>query len=350
MPIRLMIVDDSNFMRKAISLILSSDPRIEVVSLVASGEEALQKLATVNPDVISLDVNLPGMNGLETLDKIMNASPTPVIMFSGTTKKGAEVTLKALEKGAIDFVAKPHGCISPDLSSVRDELIEKLIAASRTKVKRKGKILRTEAATDKKDIKQISAPKKSLLFITSSTGGVQALTRLIPDLPGDFPMPVLIVQHMPKMFTKSLAESLDRLSALTVTEAGHGDILEKGHVYIAPGGWHTGVIKDGAGKKIKLERNPKMKLMPCADVTMKSLPDAYGANILGVVLTGMGDDGTKGAALVKNAGGTIVAQDEASSMIYGMPRSVTSKGLSDEVWALDEIAGNIVSMLGDYKS
>ena len=345
-----MIVDDSNFMRKAISLILSSDPRIEVVSLVASGEEALQKLATVNPDVISLDVNLPGMDGIETLDKIMNTSPTPVIMFSGITKKGAEVTLKALEKGAIDFVAKPYGCISPDLSSVRDELIEKVIAASRTKVARRGRRPKPEASARKIDIKQISVPEKSLLFITSSTGGVQALTKLIPELPGDLPMPVMIVQHMPKMFTKSLAESLDRLSALTVTEAGHGDILEKGHVYVAPGGWHTRVVKKGAGKEIKLEKSPKMKLMPCADVTMKSLPEVYGANVLGIVLTGMGDDGTKGAALIKDAGGIIIAQDEASSIIYGMPRSVTSKGLADAVWPLDDIGGNIVSMLGDYKS
>ena len=345
-----MIVDDSNFMRKAISLILSSDPRIEVVSLVASGEEALQKLSTVNPDVISLDVNLPRMDGIETLDKIMNTSPTPVIMFSGRTKKGAEVTLKALEKGAIDFVAKPHGCLSPDLSSVRDELIEKLMAASRTKVARRGRRPIPEASARKLEIKQVLSPEKSILFITSSTGGVQALTKLIPELPGDLPMPVLVVQHMPKIFTKSLAESLDRISALTVTEAEHGDILKKGHVYVAPGGWHTGIVKNGTGQKVKLERNPRMKLMPCADVTMKSLPEAYGADILGVVLTGMGDDGTKGAALVKNAGGTIIAQDEASSMIYGMPRSVASKGLADDVWPLDEIAGNIVSMLGDYKA
>lgn len=345
-----MIVDDSNFMRKAISLILSSDKRIEVVSAVGSGEEALQKLSTVKPDAISLDVNLLGMDGIETLEKIMDIRPTPVIMFSGRTKKGAEVTLKALEKGAIDFVAKPYGCLSPDLSSVRDELIDKLIAASRTKVRGKAKPRKAAAVTAKKDITQLSAPKKSLLFITSSTGGVQALSKLIPDLPGDLPMPVLIVQHMPKTFTKSLAESLDRISALTVTEAAHGDILKKGYVYIAPGGWHTGVVKSEMGRKIKLERNPKMKLMPCADVTMKSLPEAYGANILGVVLTGMGADGTEGAALVKDAGGVIVAQDEASSMIYGMPRSVTSKGLSDAVWALEEIAGNIVLMLGDYKS
>lgn len=350
MPVRLMIVDDSNFMRKSIALILSTDPRIEVVSLVASGEEALQQIPKVDPDVISLDVNLPGMDGIETLDKIMTDNPKPVIMFSGITKKGTEVTLKALKKGAVDFVAKPYGCISPDLSSVREELIDKLVAASRVRVARRGGRLGKKVVARKKEKRQISAPKKSLLFITSSTGGVQALSKLLPELPGDFPMPVLIVQHMPKMFTKSLAESLDRISALTVKEAAHGDILEKGHVYIAPGGWHTGIVKDGAAKRIKLEKNPKMKLMPCADVTMNFLPGAYGANILGVVLTGMGNDGTKGAAVVKDAGGTIIAQDEASSMIYGMPRSVTSNGLSDEVWALDEIAGNIVSMLGDYKS
>ncbi len=345
-----MIVDDSNFMRKVIALLLSSDPGIEVVSAVASGEETLQKLSTVNPDVITLDVNLPGMDGIETLDKIMAASPTPVIMFSGRTKKGAEVTLKALEKGAIDFVAKPHGCLSPDLSSVRDELIEKVMAASRARITRKGRSPRPEASARKKDIKQISAPEKSILFITSSTGGVQALTKLIPELPGNLPMPVLIVQHMPKTFTKSLAESLNKISALTVTEAGADDILEKGHVYIAPGGWHTSVAKNGMGKKIKLEKKPKMKLMPCADVTMESLPEAYGENILGIVLTGMGDDGTKGAALVKNAGGTIIAQDEASSMIYGMPKSVTLKGLTDDVWPLDQMGENIVSLLGGNKT
>ncbi|MDT8318347.1 MAG: chemotaxis response regulator protein-glutamate methylesterase [bacterium] len=350
MPVRVMIVDDSNFMRKSISLILSTDPRIEVVSLLASGEEALQQITKVDPDVITLDVNLPGMDGIETLDKIMAKNPKPVIMFSGVTKKGTEVTLKALKKGAVDFVAKPYGCLSPDLSSVREDLIDKVVAASRIRVARRGKAPGKKVDPRKVEARRISEPKKNLLFITSSTGGVQALSKLLPELPGDFPMPVLVVQHMPKMFTKSLAESLDRISALTVTEAGHGDTLEKGHVYIAPGGWHTSVVKDGAGKRIKLEKYPKMKLMPCADVTMSSLPGAYGANVLGLVLTGMGNDGTKGADIVKDAGGMIIAQDEASSMIYGMPRSVTTSGLSDEVWALDEIVGKIVSMLGDYKS
>jgi two-component system chemotaxis response regulator CheB len=244
-----MLVDDSNFMRKAISLLLSSDARIEVVSAVASGELALQKISALNPDVISLDFNLAGMDGLETLEKIMATNPTPVIMFSGHTKKGAEVTLKALEKGAVDFVAKPHGCLSPDLSTVRDELVEKVMAASRSRAIGRGKRPLPEAGTGRVKEGQLLAPAKSLLFITSSTGGVQALSKLLSELPGDLPMPVLIVQHMPKLFTKSFAESLDRICALKVKEAEHGDIIQKGHVYVAPGGWHTGVVKSGREKK-----------------------------------------------------------------------------------------------------
>ncbi len=348
-PIRLMIVEDSNFMRKAISKLVSDDHRIEVVSLVGSGEEALNCLSEVEPDIITLDFELPGINGLETLDEIMKIRATPVIMFSAYTKKGADLTLKALGSGATDFIQKPSGAISMDLSRVRDELIEKVLASSKLRAPSKRRVQRKVVSAERHPkspaFKKIADPEKSILFVASSTGGVQALTEFVPGLPSNFPMPVLIVQHMPPMFTKSLAESLGKISRLPVREAANGDILKAGNVYISPGGWHTTLEKSSLGTEIKLSKEPEIRLRPCADITMETLTEIYGEHLLGIVMTGMGDDGTKGAKLAKAKGGTIIAQDEESSLIFGMPGSIIKNRLADAVWPLDEIAGNIASML-----
>jgi two-component system chemotaxis response regulator CheB len=344
--IKVMIVDDSNFMRKAIASLISTDRNLEVVSLVASGEEALDKISAVEPDVITLDFNLPGMDGIETLDKIMADRPTPVIMFSGYTKKGADVTLTALSKGAIDFVAKPHGCLSLDLSAVRDELIEKIIAASMAKSTVRKKRVEKKVAEGKREFRKLARPEKSILFIASSTGGVQALASLIPSLPRTFPIPVLVVQHMPPLFTESLASSLDRESALHVREAIDGDDLKAGTVLVAPGGWHSKIVKTGNKMTLKLDKEPSdSSLMPSADVSMSSIASAYGKDAAAVILTGMGNDGTAGGADMKKAGAMIIAQDKATSTIYGMPRSVIEAGLADTVLPLGEIGTHIAGLV-----
>ncbi|MDT8317471.1 MAG: chemotaxis response regulator protein-glutamate methylesterase [bacterium] len=346
MAIKVMIVDDSNFMRKAIASLISTDRNIEVVSLVSSGEEALEKISQVEPDVITLDFNLPGMDGIETLDKIMADWPTPVIMLSGYTKKGADVTLKALSKGAIDFVAKPHGCLSPDLSTVKDELVGKIIAASMSKMVVKKKKLINKLPEIKSEGLKLIRPDKSLLFIAASTGGVQALGSIIPSLPENFPIPILVVQHMPPLFTKSLALSLDKESLLHVREAVDGDDLRAGTVLIAPGGWHSRVVNTADNISLKLDKEPSdLPLRPSADVSMRSIASVYGRDSVAVILTGMGNDGTAGGAAMKKAGGIIIAQDRGSSTIYGMPRSVVEAGLADSVLPLDEIAHQITGLL-----
>lgn len=346
MAIKVMIVDDSNFMRKAIASLISTDRNIEVVSLVASGEEALEKISQVDPDVITLDFNLPGMDGIETLDKIMADWPTPVIMLSGYTKKGADVTLTALSKGAIDFVAKPYGCLSPDLSAVKDELISKIVAARMAKRVVKNKKFENKPAKIKSKGLKLSDPDKSILFIAASTGGVQALASLIPSLPRTFPVPVLVVQHMPPLFTESLASSLDKESSLHVREAVDGDDLTAGTVLIAPGGWHSKIMKSGDKISLKLDKEPSDRsLRPSADVSMRTIASVYGSDAVAVILTGMGNDGTAGGTDMKKEGAIIIAQDKASSTIYGMPRSVAEAGLADSVLPLDEIASQIVGLV-----
>ena len=348
MPIRVMVVDDSNFMRKAISSLLSADERIDVVSLAGSGEEALGNIADVKPDVITLDWELPGMNGLDVLNRIMESAPTPVVMFSAYTKKGADLTLKALDAGAIDFIEKPSGAISLDLGKVQEDLIGKIVTAAEAAgaLKKREKAVNPQSTPGNRSVK-LSDPEKSLLFIASSTGGVQALNRVVPFLPASYPMPVLIVQHMPPLFTNSLSQSLDGISKLSVREAGDGDTLKPGNVYIAPGGWQTKVFKYGKEMKVRLDKEPEdIKLKPCADITMASIAESYEGNSMAVILTGMGSDGKAGAGMIKKKGGLVFAQDEATCTIYGMPRAVVDAGLADAVWPLDEVAGRLAAIAG----
>ena len=348
MAIRVMVVDDSNFMRKAISTLLSSDDRIEVVSLLGSGEEALKNAPSVDPDVITLDWELPGMNGFDTLVRIMESFPTPVVMFSAYTKKGADLTLRALEAGAIDFIEKPSGAISLDLGKVREDLIGKIVTAASAGERLRGsrEKARREAAP-RGEVAKIRSPEKSILFIASSTGGVQALNRVIPLLPANYPMPVLIVQHMPPLFTKSLSQSLDAVSRLSVREAADGDTLMPGNVYIAPGGWQTKVFKYGKEMKLRLDVEPAdISLKPCADISMASIAENFGSDVVALILTGMGDDGMEGARLIKERGGVVFAQDKETSTIFGMPRAVIEAGLADAVLPLDGVAGHLAALVG----
>ena len=340
MPIRVLIVDDSNFMRKALSKLISSDPDIEVVGLASSGEEALRDIPRLKPDVVTLDIEMGGMDGLTALERIMEENPLPVIMFSAHTRRGAEVTVKSLQRGAVDFMEKPSGAISMDLGAVRQELIKKLRVAARTAPA--GSIV-TEVKREKRGRRlRLKNPESSVIAIGSSTGGVQALHSVIPKLPKSVPTPVVIVQHMPPLFTKSLAEGLDSTSSLTVKEAEEGDVLRAGHVYIAPGALHMTLRSYSGGVSIHLDKEPEDELLrPSVDILFESIAQVYGGAALAVILTGMGNDGLRGMKLLKKKGAVSIAQNEASCSVYGMPKFIVDGGLADRVLPVGEIAKSI---------
>lgn len=340
MPIKVMIVDDSNFMRKAVSKLISSEPGFEVVGLISNGEEALRSIPVLKPDVVTLDVEMAGMDGLTTLRRIMESNPTPVIMFSAYTKRGAEITLKSLHEGAVDFIEKPSGSLSIDLSAVRDELIKKIKVAATVRP-RKTVIPSAFSRGTIKDLR-LSNPDRSVIAIGSSTGGVQALQAVIPKLSKFLPLPVLVVQHMPPRFTKSLAESLDSASMVSVKEAEDGDILKRGNVYIAPGGLHMTVRSGKEGACIHLDKKPEDELLrPSVDVLFRSVAEIYGGDSLGVILTGMGYDGTAGLKIMKAKGSKVIAQNEATCVVYGMPKTAIEAGVVDIILPIGEIAYQI---------
>lgn len=344
MPIRVMIVDDSNFMRKAVGKLVSSVPGFEVVGLISNGEEALRSIPALKPDVVTLDVEMEGMDGLTTLRRIMETNPTPVIMFSAYTKKGADITLKSLQEGAVDFIEKPSGSLSIDIGAVRDELIRKIKVASTVRPRRA--LVPVSVRRGPARELRLSNPERSVIAIGSSTGGVQALQAIVPKLPKSLPLPVLIVQHMPPMFTRSLAESLDSHSMIKVKEASAGDILAPGNAYIAPGGLHMTVRWGSGGAYIHLDKKPEDELLrPSVDVMFRSVAEVYGADSLGVILTGMGNDGTAGLKLLKTKGAKVIAQDEATCVVYGMPRMAVEAGVVDIVLPVQEIAYQIERMV-----
>ncbi len=340
--IKALVVDDSNFMRRAIAMLLESDREIEVVGLARSGEEALSLIGKLAPDVVTLDVEMEGMDGVTTLGHIMERHPTPVIMFSAYTRAGAVTTIKALRMGAVDFVEKPSGSISMDLSRVRDDLIAKVKIAARSRLKRP--LAAPPGRRARRAFDALRKPRQSILAVGSSTGGVQALQVLLASLPVDFSAPVLVVQHMPAQFTSSLAEDLDRSVPLKIFEARHGQDIESGGVYIAPGGIHTCVKKTSAAApvRIHLTREPRSCfLRPSVDVMMSSVARVYGPNAVGLILTGMGGDGTEGMRCMKERGALTMAQDQATSVVYGMPRSAIEAGVVDNVLPLGEIGPEV---------
>ena len=344
MPIRVMIVDDSNFMRKAVGKLVSSVPGFEVVGLISKGEEALRSIPVLKPDVVTMDVEMEGMDGLTTLRKIMETNPTPVIMFSAYTKKGADITLKSLQEGAVDFIEKPSGSLSIDLGAVRDELIKKIKVAATVRPG-KGVVPLVPRKVTFKNIR-LTSPEKSVIAIGSSTGGVQALQAVIPKLSKFLPLPVLVVQHMPPMFTKSLAESLNSSSMVNVKEAEEGDIIKPGNVYIAPGGLHMTVKMGREGNYLHLDKRPEDELLrPSVDVMFRSVAEVYGDDSLGVILTGMGYDGTAGLKVMKARGSKVIAQNEATCVVYGMPKTAIEAGVVDIILPIGEIAYQIERMV-----
>lgn len=356
--IRVLVVDDSAFMRKVISEVISSDPGMEVIGTARDGEDALSKIEQLKPDVVTLDVEMPKMNGIEVLRRIMPSNPVAVVMVSSLTQEGADTTIEALTLGAVDFIAKPAGASGTGIRELASEILKKVRTASLARLTGpSGSLLanlqhaeeslrRTEERLKRFAGRQqfVSGVRKSaacdsVVVIGSSTGGPSALQRVIPDLPEGLGAGVLVVQHMPPGFTRSLAQRLAQLSKVRVLEARSGDKIEPGVVLVAPGGYHMVVNKD---KAISLDRGPYLHgVRPAVDITMESAARVFGQRCIGVVLTGMGTDGTRGASSIRRLGGKVLAQDEVTSVVYGMPRSVAGAGLADRILPIGDVAGAI---------
>lgn len=347
MPRRVLVVDDSAFMRRMISDVVGSSGEFVVVGTARDGDDALRQVHALNPDIVTLDVQMPGLNGLDALGYIMSELPRPVVMLSaGGPDGGAEATLRALELGAVDFVRKPSGPISLDLGRVRDELLDALRAASCTNLRGVHVLARSQRQAGGEPEVAVR-PSANLVVqrvvcIAASTGGPAALTQVIPRLPRDLNAAVLVVQHMPKGFTASLAQRLNGLGPLAVSEAVHGEKLQNGHVYIAPGGLHMRIARTGQDVHILLDDGPtEWGVRPAADPLFGTASRVFGASAVGVVLTGMGRDGAEGLRLMREVGAVGIVQDRDSAVIAGMPVAALNHAGADFVSSLDAVAHTI---------
>jgi two-component system chemotaxis response regulator CheB len=347
--IRVLVTDDSAFMRTAITRMIQSDPMLQVVGSAQTGQECLQKVVSLKPDVITLDIEMPGMNGLETLKRLMKDSPLPVIMVSSLTQEGAEVTLEALHLGAFDYVPKQSSFVSLDIVKIRDDLVAKIKAAAESG-RRRAAMKKAPAPTAPVPAHPAASrggPQivPSIIALGTSTGGPKALQEILPMFPADLPVPILIVQHMPPGFTGPFARRLNALSKIAVREAIQEEEIQPGVVYIAPAGQHMTVYKRGASKTaIRLGRTPEGMLhIPSVDVMMLSVGELFKSLTMGVIMTGMGADGVKGMELIKREGGFNLGQDEASCTVYGMPRSAAEAGVLHKVVPLNQIPDQIMA-------
>ncbi len=342
-PIRVLIVDDSSFMRHILAKYLEEDPDITVVGQARDGADALKQVRALKPDVVTLDVEMPRVDGVTALKNIMKVAPTPIVMLSALTQKGARVTVKALMYGAVDFVAKPSAAV--EIRKIVGELIAKIKAAAGTQLVLPEKFVTSPLSpTVSKIVPQPFREGDPLVVIGSSTGGPRALLEVFSNLPQDFSAAVVVVQHMPRGFTQSLAQRLDKNSPLVVNEANKGDRLARGLALVAPGGFHLQFEKPN---RIVLDQGPKRNgVRPAVDVSMESAAMAYGSAVIGVVLTGMGVDGTVGATHIHFVGGKIIAEHESTCTIYGMPRSIAETGLADYIVPLPEVAPTLAELVG----
>jgi two-component system chemotaxis response regulator CheB len=356
---RVLIVDDSAFMRKVLHGIIASDPYLEVCGEARDGRDAVTQTEVLKPDVVSMDINMPHMDGLQATEIIMSSNPHPILIVSSESREGAEVTLKALQLGAIDFVAKPMGGVDLDLSSVREEICRKLKMASKVRVVRTAtrSRLQQDVAAGSSKTEQVatsfaqseqngkpgvavltqarSGGKFPIVVIASSTGGPATLMKFVPYFPKDFPGAVVLVQHMPGNFTEQFSKQLSEVSQIRVKEAESGEIIVPGQLYVCPGSHHLRVSPTG---RISLDDGPRIGgYRPCADLAFESTADYAGVMTIGVILTGMGNDGAKGVQAVRTAGGHSIAQDESTAVIFGMPQEAISTGAVDLVLPMESI-------------
>jgi two-component system, chemotaxis family, protein-glutamate methylesterase/glutaminase len=375
--IRVLVADDSAFMRKVLVSILSADPQFEVAGEARDGREAVSQNEALNPDIVTMDINMPHMDGLQATEVIMSSKPKPIVIVSSESREGADITLKALELGAIDFVAKPSSGIDLDMNTIREELVRKLKMASKVRVVRtaaRSKLAqeiatsapRTEPAlpsgyaannnsaalrnptpvprsapslfTEGASMKR-SDGKFPIVVIAASTGGPATLMKLIPCFPKEFPGAVLLVQHMPASFTTQFSQQLAEIAAIKVKEASAGEIISPGSLYLCPGSSHMKVTATG---RLTLDEGQRINgYRPCADVTLTTAAEFIGGLGIGVILTGMGNDGCQGAQAIKAAGGHVIAQDEATSIIFGMNAEAIKSGAVDQVLPLESIYQSI---------
>ena len=346
MPVKVLVVDDSAFLRQIISEMISEDPEISVVGVARDGVEALAKIAELNPDVLTLDVEMPNMNGLECLSRIMEQSPLPVIMVSYLTVEGAEPTIKALESGAFDFVTKPSLTDPEALKSIRYELILKIkIAAKVSKAKLKVKPIQKEAVSLQNKIPFHKVTKLELMVIGASTGGPKALNQLLSLFPKDFPLGVIIAQHMPKDFTRVFARRLDDLYDLEILEAKSGEEIKPGRVLIAPSGYQTKVVRANNSLVVEVFEQPNLIYKPSVDLLFKSIAMTCYGKVLGVLLTGMGADGAAGLQELRNLGARTIVEAEESCVVFGMPRVAIELGAAEFVESLPNIFPRIIEII-----
>jgi two-component system chemotaxis response regulator CheB len=343
--IKAVVVDDSAFMRKAISIMLEDDDYIEVVATAKNGKEGYDLVKKLKPDIVTLDIEMPIMDGLTALEKIMKDCPTSVLMISSLTTEGADATIKALQLGAVDFIPKELSYVNVNIINIKDELIKKVkeIVRQRALRTRLGTIKRrTESAPEhvpeKYRNKKLPQFSYKAVGLGISTGGPMSLQQVVPKFKADLKLPVFIVQHMPPKFTKSLADRLNNISQVEVKEAEDGEIVQGGTVYIAPGGSHMVLDKNGSEIKIKITGKPEDALhKPSVDTMLDSTIDVYGKHLLGIIMTGMGKDGLIGIKRLKELGGYCLAQNEASCVVYGMPKAIVDNDLADVVAPLEQI-------------
>jgi two-component system chemotaxis response regulator CheB len=406
MKVRVLVVDDSGFFQRRVSEIINADPRLEVIATANNGREGVEKTLALKPDVITMDYEMPLMDGVTAVREIMKQQPTPVLMFSSLTYEGARVTLDALEAGAVDFLAKQFDAIAATQASLHKVLTDRIVSVASSKKKHSlnslaarnsstsvfgGSLNNSDHSTKSRldttrSDNRLKSPKSpssarlsssidshdsnvssgnnsssrsavsrtasspvsngslqhvSVVIIGTSTGGPAALQTVFKDIPGDFSKPIVIIQHMPGTFTKAFAERLNKQSPLTIKEAEDGDRLQAGHVYVAPGGMQL-MIDNRAGGSIHIrESDDRISYRPSVDIALASAAKHFGRKALAVILTGMGADGKEGAQLLKQTGGTIWAQDEASSVIYGMPMAVQKAGLTTKTLSLGDIGQQI---------
>jgi two-component system, chemotaxis family, protein-glutamate methylesterase/glutaminase len=360
--IRALIVDDAVVMRKLITEALARDPDIEVVGTAANGRIGLQKITQVNPDIVTLDVEMPDMNGLEMLREVRRTHPKlPIIMFSTLTRRGAEATLDAISAGATDYVTKPAnvGSVNESIARLEQELIPKIKTHCRailpsspqqgsasSGAQRSATAARPGGAVPPRLPRPANA-RIEVVCIGTSTGGPNALADVLPLLPAHFPVPIVIVQHMPPVFTGLLAERLGKRSQITFHEGAEGDLLRPGHAYIAPGGKHMTVQRTAAGLVLGLNEDPpENSCRPAVDVLFRSVAATCGVGTLGVVLTGMGQDGAHGCRHIRERQGLVIAQDQATSVVWGMPGAVVEAGVADRVLPIQQVATEIMRIVG----